>query len=1271
MSSTVGSDSGTQPLIFKKDTLLEAKDAYNTWYPAKVLAVKDDKILVHFCNWSSRYDTWYPKTSDSLRALKLVSNTTLSKMKAAQNEHLPKSSNVSLDASSSSTSFPIGSYVMAGWRNQFEYLAEVLAHRHRQGGKFEYRLRYVWDNVIEWTPVSRLRKATQFEIDYVLKFCREHGGEGSGKPVSEFPPKSSNRSGRSSSVSTSLVTTPPTFATRSQTRKKDSLELNSCPTKVARSSNQSVTTTSNPKGNSPVLLPDGVQQDGMVYDKAVLQFHEACRRRRELKRKAIAEDQPSTVESIGLTPRETPVACTLKTNRIKPPLSLPPDSRMGASQSLEPPLKVAKFSPTHDPGSVHSSSPRSPLASELENPVTTSNDMDVQESKVLANQSTENSPETGTSPAPSTSLSKNILKTPTSPNLKLEAETKPSPSIPATKRPTAEWNTLPPTPVIYPCPHCPRKLRHSKLLAAHIANYHKSVRDASKPSPSGTSPARVNRQTSATTELTRPSSSVASVKPEVTNSSAPRTCLDSRTTIKLARLLACFPCDTRSAVSDTQSGLVQCQNCLSWMHQKCCRTQSSFGVDTKTTADSARNFFCDGCMLATRSARHSRGGELHLKSLRNADASRDKSSTQRITHELLPATMDLLNWCYHLRPLVSTGWNILNGTKLPTPSPPNSGHQMTKPRQTLPKSVPQTRIAPTAVAKLKLSSEAQERPTNNEQVNRLYMELRASMTDPDSEQHTSRLSLAKELAEEPPTTDSEIHSICWSLCEETDGVDGSSMDANISNQVLSGFLQDLGPNVISDLVDLGSDAIAGDVEGPDVDCFLRRHAPETSTSQQSDCQQDSTPCTSVSDTPTKGLGPLLSSPGGVATLLHAAISNTLPISNRLDFIHPPFGADAAVSISGDHAGSKSANIMAPVIISTSCTPAAVLSPPLVADKPSSSLQSIEYPVNDPFMPTPSFHTSPSGHSPLDTTTTTSLYPDMTEANKVVCNSTCPHMASSGVLTGTNITAAAEHLPTSTSACLRSADADWLSDGMQNAKSPRFFMLAPFTSTNTSSHVPGRSLPTNSSILDDALGSVNPFSLDMVSDTLTPDEVSVANTNLNQLDQFVLLPLERALAVMESQLDFITKEVDVLEQDQDHLDTLTRLPVEQTRFAGDTAFESDSFHLSSSSNSSFGSSPSFSLSPYEMRLDEVPVSSELPSTNPLDLSSSQIVRDSTLGRSHAAKQAARQLYRLTMFRRSQSQMHLKSRSVRHDVPSHKGLGFSRHSPTTSHPLNDRL
>lgn len=35
-------------------------------------------------------------------------------------------------------------------------------------------------------------------------------------------------------------------------------------------------------------------------------------------------------------------------------------------------------------------------------------------------------------------------------------------------------------PVVYPCPHCSRQLRNSKLLDAHIVNYHKSVSGSTK-----------------------------------------------------------------------------------------------------------------------------------------------------------------------------------------------------------------------------------------------------------------------------------------------------------------------------------------------------------------------------------------------------------------------------------------------------------------------------------------------------------------------------------------------------------------------------------------------------------------------------------------------------------------------------------------------------------------------------------------------------------------------------------------------------------------------
>ncbi|CAH8486026.1 unnamed protein product [Schistosoma turkestanicum] len=185
----------------------------------------------------------------------------------------------------------VGSYVMAAWRNDFQYLAEVLAHRQRHGTRAEYRLRYIWDRVVEWTPVSKLRKATQYEIDYVLKFCKEQGTLSTNKIPSKFDLQYSCSSSNDSASGTSQAKRIRTNVSESKsidrTSDPETHRYRSRPTHVSTSG---FSVLEGKKTFLPTLFDGIIEQDGMVCDKSVFQFHEACRRRRELKRKAIEEN---------------------------------------------------------------------------------------------------------------------------------------------------------------------------------------------------------------------------------------------------------------------------------------------------------------------------------------------------------------------------------------------------------------------------------------------------------------------------------------------------------------------------------------------------------------------------------------------------------------------------------------------------------------------------------------------------------------------------------------------------------------------------------------------------------------------------------------------------------------------------------------------------------------------------------------------------------------------------------------------------------------------
>jgi PHD finger protein 20 len=71
--STSGKKGGRNPSAVKMDfvpgSLLEARDFANNWFPSKVVEVDVEgrEVLVHFQNWSSRYDEWISMDSARLR----------------------------------------------------------------------------------------------------------------------------------------------------------------------------------------------------------------------------------------------------------------------------------------------------------------------------------------------------------------------------------------------------------------------------------------------------------------------------------------------------------------------------------------------------------------------------------------------------------------------------------------------------------------------------------------------------------------------------------------------------------------------------------------------------------------------------------------------------------------------------------------------------------------------------------------------------------------------------------------------------------------------------------------------------------------------------------------------------------------------------------------------------------------------------------------------------------------------------------------------------
>ncbi|GAA47580.1 glutamate receptor AMPA [Clonorchis sinensis] len=1202
-------------------------------------------VHIHFCNWSSRYDTWYPITSNCLRALKRVSTSVSSantKVSNNQDDLSLSADKAPRTTASPPTHFELGSYVMASWKNEYEYLAEVIAHRHRQGDNSQYRLRYVWDNVIEWTPIHRMRKATQFEIDYVLKFCREHVSSSAGKRPSDCPLKINSRESRigvSEGKSTRSVTTGSEVKNKESGPKVDGVIQTSRPTQ----SSPSPGTTSVERKTTPISSPcfDSVEQDDMVYDKTVLQFHEACRKRRELKRQAIEPNQQAVAKVEDRSSRTNDAASETSESRS----ATANDASMLSSP--EPDIKPAKVARLAEQTVVSPKSSPKPSVRPVSSPAT---DLVPDKTEIIPVTSSIKPPAGTITPAAVSSVKKPAA----SPRPKMETEKKVTPTVAKQSQPLV---TAPPKsrpPVIYPCPYCPRQLRHSKLLAAHISNYHKdvahpanSVRGVTTKSTRivRSSPKRLESPVIA--ERTQPTSTLPpSMVTSVVNTvkSAPKSPGPS----KPMRVLCCIRCDNHCNVTDNYPGLIQCSSCLCCMHEAC------YGVSSATASPGRRTFLCDGCLLKTRPARQSRMDEALLDAyVRGGEFPWSLTKEESTMRKLVSETSDLLHWSYKLRPLIDTGWTILNGAKAPSPPIPDP---------MLPTHRPTTHKEKDNVTGKKQEEnpsrlqDSHETSANEEHVNRLYMALRESLVDGGSEPRPSRRSLSNSLSDETPfpssLPDSECPTTCWPLTDDVDGNEVSIVDPHLSQQVLTGFLQELGPNVISEFVDLGTDPTAGDVEVADVSYFLPRNSIEKSIPQQSsgETQSDvgSLPV-STTETPTKGLGSLLSSPSGVTSLLQATVSRSLSSNNRFDrplsqngvidgppspiLLRGPLSMDLAFPSENFPAKCLPTKLDGPPRSPTSDKNADVSSNPINA----TGISTVVDFMDDPLLNVPTSEAPSQPGNQLHTPTQ--------------CPGSTPISRESEICSGPPGACA-------TAANLSATDVDWFTVTTV-ANGP---YQSPVTSSVPSSKSSLKETLCHPAIMYDTLGSSATFSLDAITDTLTPEDVSGAHLELDQLDQFILTPLERTLSIMESHLDSVTAQLITLEQGMNW--SASPKPLARRAFDMTEQEVSEYYIPSSETSSAFGSSPSLSLSPTGIHEEVLSGINHFCPRSAISLSD------------RCTKQAARQLYRFTSLQRCADTPLTASNTLKHGStrlsPGRKNSSlFSKRLPSTIRLLDDRL
>ncbi|CAL8093781.1 unnamed protein product [Calicophoron daubneyi] len=1231
MSGGKSSKSTKAPPIITEKSLLEAKDANGTWYPVKVLSVKDDKVHVHFCNWSSRFDTWYPLNSDCLRPMKRP-NAGSSGTHSSSPTPL-KSSKTEPERAGTPPQFEVGSFVMAAWRNQYEYLAEVIGRRQRHGVKSEYKLRYVWDHVVEWTPASRLRKATQFEIDYVFKFCAEHGDTAASKNKVAVTPKNRPTELLSKKANSSEGGS---VSTRSQSKKQETDPIGSTSDSRPSAPRPSISRTDQKVDRGPNV--DDSEKDGdMVYDKAVLQFHEACKRRRELKRQAaqaerVAEMPKSVVskssESVCSTPdhlvSETLIKPEVMDERVQKPAKVPRICGTSDSNHSENVPEAVKTSGVRSDVSVSASSAV---------PVTTASS-----SVVSSGASTESKSQTKIPPkslvmsVPDSTPRPNSLSTPTNVNPK-----------PGTEHSSS-------APVIYPCPYCPRYLRHSKLLAAHITNYHKDASTSSTPVPSRKG--NVHPSSSAATrptQETKPPTLIPSA--DITSKKSNQRSTALKTTDGGHRLLTCHRCDTCTYVSDKNLQLIQCESCLCWAHRSCyglMRDSRKLPSAAPESENQDAGFLCDGCLLNGWRKRTSRVNECQDDWLYTGHLPWENSNADPNARRLLAETSELLNWTYQLRPLLGAGWKLLNATKLAHSAAVRKTHPRPCVRPLTSEGGSEENATDKHVKHMSgpPESNVSELQNGDDQVNRLYMELRGIALGPTTVNNpgTSQNSMVDGTFVTP--NDNEC-STTWTLNDEVpDNAYSStvysadplvpSVDPNevISNHVLTGFLQDLGPNVLPEITDLSGDAMIGESEAheADVDYFL---GPQTSE-RQPDPHGASRPCslslpTSATNTPTKGLGSLVSSPAETVTALQAAFSNPVTLSK--------YPEEQSVD-----RGSLHDQLLvpeSPLYASSVKAPGGSSSP---ADQEEiEPNQTSETPKPEASDACTSFHSASAVSDFLDDSLTDGLPTSISELPQTPAKILCAFNRGPQPTEGSTI-------PCDTR--LTVADMDWLNVDSA-AVPPTSVNNLPFNS------VPSPKLTSKDPSLSlyEDLGTGVPFSLDALTvDALTVDDVerqTKARKNLDQLDECVLTPLENTLSLMEAQLDSLTAELIVLEQahsaglkksegDNFHGSHELHIPEDEL------IINSDIFPAKSDSSSPFSSSSSsFSLSPARQPIDELAISAKMMDTNPSPHSG--LIRDSLphcvspiptsqhSGCFQSTKFAARQLYRLALSNRTASEI----------------------------------
>uniref|UniRef100_A0A3B3E386 Tudor domain-containing protein n=1 Tax=Oryzias melastigma TaxID=30732 RepID=A0A3B3E386_ORYME len=99
-------------ITFEVGAQLEARDSLKNWYAANIEKIdyEDEKVLIHYRQWSHRYDEWFDWTSPYLRPVERV-----------------KLRKQGLRDGSSSHGFQVNDKVLASWSDCRFYPAKVIS----------------------------------------------------------------------------------------------------------------------------------------------------------------------------------------------------------------------------------------------------------------------------------------------------------------------------------------------------------------------------------------------------------------------------------------------------------------------------------------------------------------------------------------------------------------------------------------------------------------------------------------------------------------------------------------------------------------------------------------------------------------------------------------------------------------------------------------------------------------------------------------------------------------------------------------------------------------------------------------------------------------------------------------------------------------------------------------------------------------------------------------------------------------------------------------